>query len=492
MSQKNPRCVIGLLGACHNEKYRNQIDACVSTWVPRANAHDIPVIFLCGRAIGNLDTEKKYSTIHFNVEDDYASATIKHWYGLKYIYSLHPTADFYLMGGTDNYIVVKRLLKLLEDYGDRDKPQYMGAHGEFRTVDRLVFFHYGGAGNIISHKAMEMLIPYIDAHMVNWKHMATPNNLQDACDVSLACLCDALGVSSIVLPHLYACNWKGYFVSEAHKASYGIIPAVNLRCCEGKINYAHLTVCHYMNKEDMLTLSRLEDKLPVYDEIVRYYNLMRTTQSDIWEHIEVLYNYALKCNSVIECGVRTCVSTYAFLRALAERLGTSSEPPSLIGVDLQYHSNIVKVKSLATQMGITYEFKQGNDLVVPLPEKADIVFIDSWHVFGQLIRELARFKNIATKYIIMHDTTVDAEVGESIRNGWNVMEQSRESGIPIQEICKGIWPAVEKFLGENSDWKLEKRLTNCNGLTILVHDESRKDLETPPPMEDLKTNNVII
>ena len=33
--------------------------------------------------------------------------------------------------------------------------------------------------------------------------------------------------------------------------------------------------------------------------------------------------------------------------------------------------------------------------------------------------------------------------------------------------AQGLWPAVEEFLNEHSEWQLETRYTNNNGLTIL-------------------------
>jgi hypothetical protein len=71
------------------------------------------------------------------------------------------------------------------------------------------------------------------------------------------------------------------------------------------------------------------------------------------------------------------------------------------------------------------------------------------------------------KFIILHDTTVDEWIGETVRVGWDAVKQSRESGIPVHEIRKGLWPAVEEFLKQHPEWKIELRLTNNNGLTIL-------------------------
>lgn len=67
----------------------------------------------------------------------------------------------------------------------------------------------------------------------------------------------------------------------------------------------------------------------------------------------------------------------------------------------------------------------------------------------------------------MHDTTVDEWQGETIRFRKNAQEQSKTTGIPIDEINKGLWPAIEEFLENNKNWKIKERFTNNNGLTIL-------------------------
>ncbi len=100
-------------------------------------------------------------------------------------------------------------------------------------------------------------------------------------------------------------------------------------------------------------------------------------------------------------------------------------------------------------------------------EKTDLLFIDTWHVYGHLKRELDRWNTYANKYIILHDTTVDGEVGESARHKWDIPKQMLESGLSREEIERGLWPAVEEFLALHPEWKLKERYTNNNGLTVL-------------------------
>ena len=67
----------------------------------------------------------------------------------------------------------------------------------------------------------------------------------------------------------------------------------------------------------------------------------------------------------------------------------------------------------------------------------------------------------------MHDTTVDEIYGETIRCNMNAQNQSKMTGIPVNEINKGLWPAIEEFLSSNTNWRIKERYTNNNGLTIL-------------------------
>lgn len=116
---------------------------------------------------------------------------------------------------------------------------------------------------------------------------------------------------------------------------------------------------------------------------------------------------------------------------------------------------------------LDFKFWIGNDLNYPNDEKFDIIFIDTWHIYGQLKRELEKFAPMCNQWIIMHDTTVDAVYGETIRNGWDARQQSIESGFPIEEINKGLWPAIEEFLNEHKNFELHHRYTHNHGLTIL-------------------------
>lgn len=183
--------------------------------------------------------------------------------------------------------------------------------------------------------------------------------------------------------------------------------------------------------------------------------------SDIHEHLPTLREYASRGNSVVECGVRAVVSSYAFACALKGKTGAL-----LTLIDPVRSPNVESFRVECEKEGLATQYFEASDLDCPLVE-ADLVFIDTWHVYAQLKRELHRWHVAARKYIALHDTTVDEWHGETIRNKWDAEAQSKESGFPVDEIRKGLWPAVSEFLAQHPEWTLEARYTNNNGLTIL-------------------------
>jgi len=52
-------------------------------------------------------------------------------------------------------------------------------------------------------------------------------------------------------------------------------------------------------------------------------------------------------------------------------------------------------------------------------------------------------------------------------SSWDINQQSISTGIPVDEIYKGLWLAITEFLENNSNWYLIERFTNNNGLTII-------------------------
>jgi hypothetical protein len=193
------------------------------------------------------------------------------------------------------------------------------------------------------------------------------------------------------------------------------------------------------------------------------FQIHSNSSSDINEHLPTLSKYASECESVFETGVRGCVSSWAFARGLLQN-SSSNKRLFLNDIDV---CDITELLCATKSLPIQIQFEWKNNLELDLSENFDLTFIDTWHVYGQLKRELQKFAPITNKYIIMHDTTVDEWQGETIRLGMNARDQSMFSGFPLEEINKGLWFAVQEFLNSNTNWVVHERFTNNNGLTIL-------------------------
>ena len=198
------------------------------------------------------------------------------------------------------------------------------------------------------------------------------------------------------------------------------------------------------------------------------YDLLCSTTSDINEHLPTLYKYALNCDSIIELGVRGCVSSWAFLKGLQDNKNKNKkEGKSLFLNDIE-ECNIVDLLNVSKDLNISAEYEWINDINLDLKDRRfDLTFIDTWHIYGQLKRELTKFSPITNKYIILHDTTVDAEKGETIRLQMDSKKQSLESGFTVEEIECGLQKAINEFLFVNRDWRQKEKFENNNGLTVL-------------------------
>lgn len=199
------------------------------------------------------------------------------------------------------------------------------------------------------------------------------------------------------------------------------------------------------------------------NQINETYNVLCNTPSDINEHLPTLNKLSQECNTIAEFGVRSMVSTWAFLNGLYHN---SSDNKNLISVDINDVPGVNTVIKLANEYGINMKFIKNDSVKCEIPE-VDLLFIDTWHIYGHLKRELNAHHKKVKKYIVMHDTELDKVFGETVRCNWNAVEQSRDSGYPITEILCGLEKAITEFLIDNPEWYIYKVYYNNNGLTVL-------------------------
>ena len=202
-------------------------------------------------------------------------------------------------------------------------------------------------------------------------------------------------------------------------------------------------------------------------KILEKYKQLSEIPSDINEHLPVLKKYAEECDTIVEMGVRSIVSTWAFL---------AGNPKKLTSLDLydptKFGGNLQEVYDSATLANIDFSFIECDSLIYEM-EPCDLLFIDTWHCYLQLKKELTRHHSKVNKYIILHDTVSYANVDEKSADEMGVLNNI-ETNLP-----KGLWSAVEEFLYENKNWVVWEKKPNNNGLTIL----KRTDYQEKTPIQ---------
>jgi hypothetical protein len=195
------------------------------------------------------------------------------------------------------------------------------------------------------------------------------------------------------------------------------------------------------------------------EKITEKYNILCSTESDINEHLPTLYNYDCECESILELGVIGCVSSWALTKGLLD----NNKPNKKILLNDINSCDISELLNLTNDLPVDVKFQWINDLELNIEENVDLTFIDTWHIYGQLKRELDKFSKVTNKYIIMHDTTIDGEHSECVRSRYVPFSNDYSN----YELVTGLWKAIEEFLDNNPNWKLRERFINNCGLTVL-------------------------
>ncbi len=131
------------------------------------------------------------------------------------------------------------------------------------------------------------------------------------------------------------------------------------------------------------------DKVPPDDIDLDTY---ATAWIDMAPHVPTLKAMAGDCRTIVEFGLRGAVSTWALLDGLPAA-------GKLVGVDID--PNVPLPKRVRDDH--RFRFVVGNSLDVKLPERADLVMIDSSHEFTQTVMELQRAASLKPSFILCHD-----------------------------------------------------------------------------------------
>lgn len=186
-------------------------------------------------------------------------------------------------------------------------------------------------------------------------------------------------------------------------------------------------------------------------EIEKRYLEQCIISSDINEHLPILKEYAEKCAHITEFGVRYGASTYAFL---------SGKPKKMISYDIQHNSFISEIVTLTRKENLNFFFEKCDVLEIEI-EETDLLFIDTYHTYNQLINELKLHGDKVRKYIILHDTfTYGLTDEEPYAHSSHIIQS-----IPIEKT--GLKHAITEFINSNNNWVIDREYLNNNGLTIL-------------------------
>lgn len=173
-------------------------------------------------------------------------------------------------------------------------------------------------------------------------------------------------------------------------------------------------------------------------ELLAWYRKVRSTNSDIREHCSILFGLGNQVKHITEFCHGALNSTVSFLASSAEKVITYSRFKE---------KEIEKLKYL---VGDRFEAHKTTGINYEIQE-TDLLFLDDEHTYANLTVELEETADKVKKYIVIHDTETFGEIGEDQK--------------------EGLKKAIDDFLSNRPEWKLQSHLSNNNGLTILHREQ---------------------
>lgn len=196
------------------------------------------------------------------------------------------------------------------------------------------------------------------------------------------------------------------------------------------------------------------------------YANLKNENGDINEHLDTLKNLASECDTVIEFGVRWMVSIFAFAVSNCKNIHAYdvNHPAGYNGYKFEQLENYCR------KYNKTFNFYQKDVLQIETIPECDLLFLDTVASYLQCTCELNLFSNKVKKYIVIHDTSLNAERDEMSKEDWLKKYSNNDKVKPFinsQDDFIGLNKAIENFLKNNKNWKLYRKYEHNNGLTIL-------------------------
>lgn len=265
-------------------------------------------------------------------------------------------------------------------------------------------------------------------------------------------------------------NWQD--IPAGLDVYYGDNYIFDLQLAKGRTNYliTNMKFKGYFAQTTGTSISNgfLDRETPIYQRIStemntqeilqREYVFACNTVSDINRHVPVLHKLAQECDSVVELGVRTGVSTRAFLPLNVK----------LRSYDIEEDSRVTELFRVAANQGKDMQYIMGDSLKIDI-EPADMMFVDTVHSYEQVSAELARHGHKIRKYIAFHDTFVFGLGQENVLS------------------------AVIDYVMKNPEWEFYHYDTENNGLTVIKrksHIQKKKILIALPTNRNVETDTL--
>ena len=193
----------------------------------------------------------------------------------------------------------------------------------------------------------------------------------------------------------------------------------------------------------LVVIGGIQNQKSKFDYINNMFNHLSGTPTDMQAHMPRILFYAAQAPRIVEFGVWDCTSTWGLL---------AGKPKWMRSYDIVRLVQVDDVEHITKDSGIDFQFVQKSTLEIEIDE-CDLLFIDSYHSYDQLKKELELHSKKVKKWIMFHDTTTFGDHDQSPAGGHGA--------------GRGLWPAIEEFLGDRSVWKGVVRHIDCNGLTII-------------------------
>jgi hypothetical protein len=179
------------------------------------------------------------------------------------------------------------------------------------------------------------------------------------------------------------------------------------------------------------------------------------------EMVSVVTNFAKECETFLEFGCRGGVSGMIFMKALLQ--SEAKWRPRYVGVDLVEDQTIDKLKELAEQNRISFEFWKGHSKSYPIHETDGFCW-DTFHCGGALFEDLTKIAPHVKKRIFILGTGIFGSESEAIVRKLDISQVAKELQITEDGVKMGMKEGIRRFLSTNHDWE---EIGSIGEITIL-------------------------